>query len=79
LEPYGLKFNTPVHLVLSYNGACDGNLQESTLKVAYYNPQAQLGVLNPTAIDTVLNTVTVGIERFAFGANNVTRYGLIKR
>jgi hypothetical protein len=79
LKPYGLKFNKPVRLVLSYNGACDGNLDESALKVAYYNPQTQLGVLIPKAIDTALNTVTVELERFALSANNVTRYGLIRR
>lgn len=79
LKPYGLKLNTPARLLLSYNGACDGNLDESSLKVAYYNPQVQLGVLTPTAIDTKLNTVTVEIGRFAFSASNVTRYGLIKR
>lgn len=79
LKPYGLKFNTPVRLILSYNGACDGNLDESALKVAYYNPQTQLGVLIPTAINTELNTVTVELEKFAIGTSNVTRYGLIKR
>jgi hypothetical protein len=79
LKPYGLKFNTPVRLILSYNGACDNNLDESALKVAYYNPQTQLGVLIPTAIDTELNTVTVELEKFALSASNVTRYGLIKR
>lgn len=79
LKPYGLKFNKPVRLVLSYNGACDSNLDESALKVAYYNPQLQLGVLIPTAIDTKLNTATVELERFAFSADNVSRYALIRR
>lgn len=79
LKPYGLKFNKPVRLILNYNGACDSNLDESALKVVYYNPQTQLGVLLPTAIDTTLNTVTVEIERFAFSASNVSRYGLIRR
>jgi len=79
LKPYGFKFNKPVRLILSYNGACDSNLEESALKVAYYNPQTQLGVLIPTAINTELNTVTVEIDRFALSASNVTRYGLIKR
>jgi hypothetical protein len=79
LKPYGLKFIKPVRLILSYNGACDSNLDESALKVAYYNPQTQLGVLIPTAIDTALNTVTVELDRFALSADNVTRYGLIKR
>jgi hypothetical protein len=79
LKPYGLKFNKPVRLILSYNGACDSNLDESALKVAYYNPQTQLGVLIPTAIDTELNTVTVELEKFAFSTSNVSRYGLIKR
>ncbi len=79
LKPYGFKFNRPVRLVLSYNGACDDNLDESALKVAYYNPQTQLGVLIPTAIDTALNTVTVELERFAISASNVSRYGMIKR
>lgn len=79
LKPYGLQFNKPVRLVLSYNGACDGNLDESALKVAYYNPQTQLGVLIPKAIDTAQNTVTVEIERFAFSASGGSRYGLIKR
>lgn len=79
LKPFGLKFNKPVRLILSYNGACDSNLDESALKVAYYNPQTQLGVLIPTAIDTKLNTVTVEVERFAFSASNVSRYGLIRR
>lgn len=79
LKPYGFKFNKPVRLILSYNGACDSNLDESTLKVAYYNPQTQLGVLIPTAIDTELNTVTVELEKFAFSTSNVTRYALIRR
>jgi hypothetical protein len=79
LKPYGLKFNKPVNLILSYNGACDSNLDESALKVAYYNPQTQLGVLIPKAIDTTLNTVTVEIERFALSASGGSRYGLIKR
>ncbi len=79
LKPYGLRFNKPVRLILSYNGACDSNLDESALKVAYYNPQTQLGVLIPTAIDTELNTVTVELEKFAFSTSNVSRYGLIKR
>lgn len=79
LKPYGLKFDRPARLVLSYNGTCDGNLDESALKVAYYNPFVQLGVLIPTAIDTELNTVTVELERFAFSTSKVSRYGLIKR
>lgn len=79
LKPYGLKFNKPVRLILSYNGACDSNLDESAFKVVYYNPQTQLGVLLPTVIDTTLNNVTVEIERFAFSASNVSRYGLIRR
>jgi hypothetical protein len=79
LKPYGLKFNKPVNLILSYNGVCDGNLDELALKVAYYNPQTQLGALIPKAIDTKLNTVTVDIERFAFSASNVTRYALLRR
>jgi hypothetical protein len=79
LKPYGFKFNTPVRLVLSYNGACDDNLDESALKVAYYSSKTQLGVLTPTAIDTALNTVTVELEKFAFGTSSVTRYALIKR
>ncbi|GEM_PF-6165998 len=79
LKPYGYKFNKPVRLILSYNGACDSNLDESALKVAYYNPQTQLGVLVPTAINTELNTVTVELEKFALSASSVTRYGLIKR
>jgi hypothetical protein len=79
LKPYGLKFNTPVSLVLSYNGACDANLDELALKVAYYNPQTQLGVLIPKTIDTELNVVTVEIERFALSASGGSRYGLIRR
>jgi hypothetical protein len=79
LKPYGLKFSKPVRLILSYNGACDSNLDESALKVAYYNPQLQLGVLIPTAVDTKLNTATVELERFAFSADNVSRYALIRR
>lgn len=79
LKPYGLKFNTPVRLILSYNGACNSNLDASALKVAYYNPKTQLGVLIPTAVDAALNTVTVEIERFAISASNVTRYALIRR
>ncbi|MGH7450660.1 MAG: hypothetical protein ACRENG_04910 [bacterium] len=79
LKPYGLRFNKPVYLILSYNGACDRNLDESALKVAYYNPQTQLGVLIPTAIDSELNTVTVELEKFAFSTSNVSRYGLIRR
>jgi hypothetical protein len=79
LKPYGLKFNKPVRLILSYNGACDGNLDASALKVAYYDSKTQLGVLIPTAVDTELKTVTVELERFALSASNVTRYGLIRR
>ena len=79
MKPYGLKFNTPVRLILSYNGACDSNLDASALKVAYYNSQTQLGVLIPTAVDAELKTVTVELERFAFSTSNVTRYGLIRR
>ena len=79
LKPYGLKFNKPVRLILNYNGACDSNLNESALKVAHYNPQLQIGVLIPTNIDVKLNTATVEIQRFAFSASNVSRYGLIKR
>lgn len=79
LKPHGLKFDKPVRLVLSYAGVCDSNLDGSGLKVAYYNSKTQLGVLIPTAVDTTLNTMTVELERFAFSAKDVSRYGLIKR
>jgi hypothetical protein len=79
LKPYGFKFNKPVRLILSYNGACDDNLDESALKVACYSSKTQLGVLTPTAIDTKLNTVTVELQKFALGTTSVTRYALIKR
>ena len=79
LKPYGLKFKKPAQLILSYSGTCDRNVDGSALKVAYYNPHMQLGVLIPTAFDSAQHTVTVEIERFAFSARDVSRYGLIKR
>lgn len=81
LEPHGLEFNVPVSLILSYDEACgdDDDLDESSLTMAYFNPETEIWEPIPTSVDTILNIATGSLEDIVGFTDHFSRYGLIRR
>jgi hypothetical protein len=61
----GLFFNVPVQVVMDYRDADLSNINEQTIRMAWYNSRTNSWDIIPCALNTVNKTVTANVYHFS--------------